>query len=513
MYQGPGLRLLAWLALALLVLWLIAFVALGYPWTVVGSSTDALSYLWTADALTHGVSRPESAFGAKLLFQGRLPPGYPIYLSAFGAGVGDGEMLRANLAQMFAVLSMMALIFAHARHAIGARLPALLILIYILAHPMVTPWAFELFSEPLYTALLMAICLIAASDRLPRAWLWAAVLIGFACLVRSIGLFLIPALALWLLAQRLWTRAIIASVVAAAPTLLWSLAKGAAADGAGGSYLAQLQSVLATADGQWMQLATTQLASLLRSFAPGGLPDALRLLIGSALLTLFLRVAWMQRRHPTFDTLAVLSTLAMLAVWPFPGYLDRLSGPIVPLMLISILHHWFRQRAVEQPQREARKAWFAGAGGAIALAAMVSTLLTLARPSIWTVEPELRPFMRNASALLAKDPAFIAKIHFASSLAARGLAEQIPAGQCVSSSFAYWVRLFAPVPVADTSMPFSWEQNPCRFVFLVNLASAGDGFNGFYPMPLPEDQYSLVFISRESPETPVLAAMIERRDH
>lgn len=512
MYQESGLRLLTWLALVLLALWLIAFVGLGYPWTMVGSSTDALSYLWTADALTHGVSRPESTFGAKLLFHGRLPPGYPIYLSAFGAGVGDGEMLRANLAQMIAVLVMLVLVFAHARRTIGARLPALLVLVTIVAHPMVTPWAFELFSEPLYTALLMAICLIAASDRLPRAWLWAAVLIGFACLVRSIGLFLIPALTLWLLARRLWTRAIIASLVAAAPTLLWSQAKGAPADGAGGSYLAQLQSVLATADGQWMQLAATQLTSLLRSFAPGGLPEGLRLLIGTAVLVLFLRLAWIQRRQPRFDTLAVLSTLAMLAAWPFPGYLDRLSGPIVPLMLIGIAHHWLQQPAVEQPRRAARGRWMVGTGAAIALTAMVLTLLTLTRTSIWNVDAELRPFMRNASALPAEDPEFIAKIHLASSLAARGLAEQIPAGQCVSSTFAYWVRLFSPVPVADTSAPFSWEQNACRFVFLVNLASDRDGFNGLYPMPLPEDQYSLVFVSRESPETPVLAAMIERRD-
>lgn len=510
-YASSGRPLLLWLTAATLLCWLIAFIAIGYPWTMVGSSLDGLSYLWMADALNHGVSRPESAFGAQLLFHGRLPPGYPLFLSTLGADSSEAGMLRANLAQMGSVLALALLIGIYAHQRTRSILAALLVVVYSMAHPMITPWAFELFSEPLYTAMLIVICMIAGNERIPRGWLWAALLIGFACLVRSIGVVLIPALMV-LLMQRSWLKAGLAGGLAAIPSLIWQISKGQPAEGSGGSYLAQWQSQLQGTDGHWMELALTQVSSLIRSIAPGGLPEAWRLLLGATLLMLFLSVAWQQRRRPTFDTLAILGTLAILAIWPFPGYLDRLSGPIVPLLLIGLIHHCLAPPVVPSPRTRQLQLWLVGSSTLLVLTAMFSTLLMLIQPAIRSAETELTPFMRNASALTADDPQFIAKIHLASALTARDLATQIPTGQCISSTFAYWLRLFASVPVMDTVTPFSWTENPCRYVFLINVESARDGFSGLYPMPLPQDQYTLVLVSREAPQLPMLAAVIERKD-
>ncbi len=505
----PTRVLLAFQALALLLLlaWLLAFLAIGYPWTMVGSSFDALSYLWMADALSQGVSSPEATFGSNLLFQGRLPPGYPIYLSAFGAGVDAEGMWRANLAQIAAVLAMAALLCSYAWKHTNSGLWVLLVALYTLAHPMITPWSFELFSEPLYASLVLAVCLIATSERLPRAWLWAGLLLGVACLVRSMGLVLIPAL-MWWLAHRSWPRALLAGIVAATPAVVWSQLKGPPGEGTGASYLAQLRMQLADADGQWLELALTQATSLIRSVAPGGLPEMLRLVLGAALLLWFFRIAWRERRSPALDTLFVLATLAILAIWPFPGYLDRLCGPVVPLMLVVLIRSASSEKAADLTRRPG--IWWAGGSTLVIMLSMLMTLASLARPSIINAEQELQPYGRNASVLNAEDPTFVAQVHLASALAARGLSDQIPAGQCISTTFGYWVRLFAPVPVKDTVTPFSWSDNPCRYIFLVNLASPRDGFSGIYPMPLPPDQYSLVFVSRETPDKPMLAAMIER---
>ncbi|MGE4071560.1 MAG: hypothetical protein AB7E72_10330 [Lysobacterales bacterium] len=501
---SPAVKLLS---LALILAWLLVFLAIGYPWTMVGSSFDALSYLWMADALSHGVSSPEAAFGSHLLFHGRLPPGYPIYLSAFGAGVDAEGMWRANLAQIAAVLAMAGLLCAYVWKRTSSGLVVLLAAMYVLAHPMITPWSFELFSEPLYTGLLLAVCLVAANEQLPRAWLWAALLLGVACLVRSMGLVLIPAL-VWWLARQSWPRAVLAGIVAATPTLIWSLLKGPPGEGTGASYLAQLQMQLAGAGGQWLEFVLTQAASLIRSVAPGALPESLRLLLGSVLLLLFFHLAWRERRSPTLETLFVLATLAILAIWPFPGYLDRLSGPVVPLLLVAVIGTAGSGHA-EEVARNSRIGWIGGSALVIMLS-MLMTLAKLGQPSIRNAEAELQPFSRNASVLDAEDPTFVAQVHLASSLAARGLSDQVPAGQCVSTTFGYWVRLFSPVPVKNTVDPFSWRDNPCRFIFLINLASPRDGFSGIYPMPLPPEQYSLVFVSRETPEKPMLAAMIER---
>jgi hypothetical protein len=503
-----------WLAGALALSWLVAFVALGYPWTMVGSSLDALSYLWMADALSHGVSRPESAFGAQYLFLSRFPPGYPIYLAAFGAGVDADGMLRANLAQMISVIALILMLWVYALRLTRSALAAWLVLVYTLAQPMMLPWSLELFSEPLYAALLLGICLLSSIERLPRAWLWMAVLIGFACLVRSIGLALIPALALWLWrTQRSPVRALAASVIAALPVAVWSLLKPMQAAGTKDSYLTQLRSELANTGDQWLDLVLAQLSGLVSALAPGSLPSALQLAIGGAVLTLFARGAWRERERPNFTTLAVVFTLLMLVAWPFPRYLDRLAGPIVPLMLISIWGWWVPRTAPTSatPMWSGYSAAVVGIGAIIALAGMTGALRSFARPALWTAETTLTPYLRNASVFAGSSPLLVAKIHHASVLSAGRLADVVPEPQCVSTTFAAWLMLHTKVPVRDTAIPFDWEHNPCRFVFVMNLGSPRDGFNGMYPMPLPRGQFASVFISRESSEAPVLAALIQRR--
>lgn len=503
-----------WIAGALTLAWLVVFVALGYPWTMVGSSLDALSYLWMADALSHGVSRPESAFGAQYLFLSRFPPGYPIYLAAFGAGVDADGMLRANLAQMTSVIALILMLWVYALRLTRSALAAWLVLIYTLAQPMMLPWSLELFSEPLYAALLLGICLLPSIERLPRAWLWMAVLIGFACLVRSIGLVLIPALALWLWrTQRSPARALAASLIAALPMAVWSLVKAMRATGTEDSYLTQLRSELANTGNQWLDLVVAQLSSLVSALAPGSLPAPLQMVIGGAVLTLFARGAWRERGRTSFTTLAVVLTLLMLVAWPFPRYLDRLAGPIVPLMLVSIWIWWVPRTSPTSatPVRSGYGAAIVGIGAIIALAGMTGALRLFARPALWATEPALTPYLRNASVFASNSPLLIAKIHHASVLSAGRLVDFVPANQCVSTTFAAWLMLHTQVPVRDTEIPFDWENNPCRFVFVMNLGSPRDGFNGMYPMPLPGGNFTSVFISRESSEAPVMAALIQRR--
>ena len=496
------------LLVALIGLWIVAFAALGYPWTMVGSSTDGLHYLWMADALHAGVSHPQSAAGANLLWHSRFPPGFPIYLSLFGAATSDGGMLRANLAQMLSVLAMMLMVLVYARQHTRSWLAALLILGYVLAHPMLVPWSVELFSEPLFTCLLLAACLLAGADRsLSRAWLWMSMLIGFACLVRAIGLLVIPALLLWLwLRHRSVWRTIVGGMLALAPSGLWSALKPSSV-GAGDSYLSQLWGTVGDISASTLTVIATQLSSFLQALAPFGFPAWLRLLIGTGLLIAFLRVVWLRRSQANFDAWAALSIMGILIFWPYPGYLDRLVGPIVPLLWVQIL----RGAPTPSEQPIARRVWIMAATLLVVIA-MSSTLSILLRPVLRVADLDLQRQMRSASVLLAEDPVSIAKIHHAGLLLAADLHSLVPAGACVSSAFAIWVRLRAKVLILDTAQPFSWQNNPCRYVMVINLASAQDGFNAYYPMPLSPAQFRPLAVARESPDAVTFAALIEAND-
>lgn len=510
MAPEPRLQTIAgWLLAGLALAWLGTYLWLGYPWTMVGSSNDGLHYLWSADALTRGLSHPLSAFGADRFWNGRFPPGYPLYLSLFGAGASSEGMRLANLAQMVSVIVLLVLILVLAIRATRSRWAGLLVLGYTLAHPMMTPWSLELFAEPLFASALITACLVADGRGIRNAWFWAALLVGCACLVRVMGLAALPALALWVwLQQRSLSRAMLVTLVALTPTLAWAALKAAVASGSGDHYLAQFRDASAAFSEDAGSFLLLQAGSFLRALAPAGIPDVLRVLVGGALLAAVLRAAWAERRHPAFATLIALPMLLLLLVWPFPEHLDRLAGPLVPLLLVLVLRHWMPAPDPGAPAPGAPRRWLSPVLATLVLASMAGALGMLWGRAARVDDPVLKPYLRNASVLRAVRPEAVAAVHHASLLLVAQLDRVVPRGDCVSTRFPAFAALRATVPLAVTALPFEWDSNPCRFVLGINLVSKHDGFDAYYPLPMIEQPFRTVLMSRESPEGLVYAALI-----
>lgn len=501
--------LLAGLALA----WLATHVCLGFPWNMVGSSNDGLNYLWTADALSRGLSHPASSFGAEKFWHGRFPPGYPLYLSLFGASSSGDGMRLANLAQMASVLALAVLVARLTVLATGSRLAAAVAVGYVLGHPMMTPWSLELFSEPLFTSMLIVACLVAEHRSLRHAALWAAFLIGGASLVRSMGLVALPAIAAWVYTrERSLTRAAGALAIAALPMLAWTVLRASVAPGDGDHYLAQFREAAALHAAEPWAFLTLQSASFVKALAPGGLPDVLRYGIGGGLLIFFLHAVWRERSRPQLATLLALPMLLLLLGWPFPAHLDRLLGPLVPLMVIVVLRHAINACRAHGTSPAALRFWLLPAMAGVALAGLLAALITLWSRAVAIDDPELRPYLRNASVLGSTEPASAAAIHHASLLLIEEIDRVVPPGACVSTRFPAFAALRTTTPLAVTVMPFAWPANPCRYVLAINLASPQDSFDAFFPITQIDGQFRTVLLSKDADSELVYAALITTPD-
>lgn len=499
---------MATLALGLaLGFWILAFLVTGHPWTMVGLFSDAVAYLWMADALSRSGADALASLGHDMLRGGRFPPGYPLYLWLFGADVGPSGMRRANLAQMLSVLACLALTLVLVRRLGGSWLLAVLGAGYVASLPWIHPWALELVSEPLFTALLLVACLMSLHPERRQQRLAMAVLLGLACLVRTMGLALLPAL--WLHACAGWRaqglgrsqaglRAAVLTLLALLPSLAWSLYQSATGLKAGDHYLAEFSAALGASDGLG-ELVGRQVHAVGAALVPASLGfDALRAPLGLVLLAAAGWAAWRLRHRVGFIAYAWAGLLAILLLWPYPEHAERLVGPLTPLSFGLLVAAANGGRLHLGPAR--RRALLAAAlvAAAVVLHALLiqgQSLLAM-RQSIEAAE--LSAYARAVTLSRDPEPARAADNLHRVLEAAAALDALLPDGACVVSSLPEIVALRASRPVRQLLMPFEAATQPCRYLLAVNLLAPQRGLPALYPLLENGQGLRVAYLSRSA---------------
>lgn len=503
--QRFAARLLASAACCALLAWLSLYVAVGYPWTQVGSYVDAHYYLLSADALTQGVDAAGSRAGATWLTTGRFPPGYPLYLSLFGAARDAEGLVRANLAQMLSLLLMLALCFGYFARAGGSRTKAVLALLAIPALSFVQPWSLELTSEPLFTAMLAGACWMALLPAFPRRWLWMGTLLGLAALVRTLGLVLAPVLALWTWREtRDWRRAAASLLLACAPALAWQAFQWLGHAGTH-SYATEFQSGIAGIGGWWSSLGE-RASLLLAALTPRQLPGPAFVAFGLLLLAALLAAAPRAVRAGDFGSWAALAMLATLLAWPYPEHLERLAGPVAPLLVAVLLAHL--RRADTAPVRRPLATTLSvsllalGAGGHLLASQRLLQLQGAVR------DPLLAPYLRSVVAYNRDDPTRELENYHQVLVAASMLEQFVPPGACVLTTMQLVVRQRSDADVRLLRPPFPPADSSCEYVLAVNLA-ARDGVPALYPLDSGQAGLQTVYTTLTS-ERFLSAALLKR---
>lgn len=474
----------AWLHRHWAILLVLAVVAaLYFPWShndALGLPfADAPNYLMMAQHYTLG-GHTDPIY-AQTASAARFPPLYPLTLAICGAAE---DLLRAHaLTTSFLLLGLLA-VYAWLREVQIERALAALLVLTFAAVPGSWLAALSIQSEYLYLALSFgALALMASHLRngRPQALYGAALLVCAAILARTVGISLLPPLALLVWRAR-WRTGLWAAALVLLPLLAWHFAHR--------THLSYDHALLAVFggpgwDGLWRQLAA-ELPALhhgyshnflhgMESWSP--LFDAFGAIgLGAA--------AWRAARLQP-DGLYVVVHLAILLVWPFPEEAARFLWVLLPLLLaqpLLLLSEW---RAANRP----------------AVAALLcAPALLLALPAIalageryrlaaYEDIPEVRGYVnwyqRDEGA--ARQSAEIYAVIVSS---IQAIAEQVPANDCVIGvrpdliNF-YGHRLAGDPPLNSVPDPEFGEmlrRSGCGYIFVASIRDAVYP-NFFHPLP------------------------------
>lgn len=482
-----GAFALALLPLAALYFWLTWFPEIGT------GHGDGIIYLVTARH--YAPYWPADALAATWAAQTQFPPLYPALLAAAG---GPLDFRLAHGATTVFLLAAFAACYAWlVALGTGRALAAAATAAFALV-PGTFLQSLYLHPEGLYVALvLLALALLARAeqDSAPALFWVAAAAVGAAILTRTVGVTLLPALAIVLFRQRpaRWPAML---VLAVAPAIAWNLAHDPP-----WSYTDTLRSyyVDAPASAIWQTLATSivtdatgLLENLLRSARLRGVVALLALVAAGVAVVRFLR--------GRADAWYVAGYVAVLALWPFPEEARRLSWVLVPFVVgYAVL-------------------------AAQALAARAPATLERLRPALpWApvavlalvVLPELALLLGRATHPLAASAGYrhypewyeaplaparwLAELHRATPPAMRRFGRQLPEGECAFStmpliaSFHSGRDVRPPPPEAADAQAFEdgLRAAGCRF-FIFTLDS-GRGFSTFhYPLERVRDRVEIL---------------------
>jgi hypothetical protein len=277
-----------------------------------------------------------------------FPPGYPALLALLWkispAFPGNVALFKFANAALLGIAAAAACRFAIARLALGRVVALVTVLLFtVCAHVLVL--GVTVMSEPLFLVLLFAslLCAERAVDEPSlRNVLAATIVAALLTYVRTLGVLVIPAVVLVLLARRRWRAAFTATAVAALVMLPWQLWVRAHANevpgvfsGKYGDYAGWLVEAMRT-DGARFVAATVRqnlrsLASLGVDYSStGGLHPAIQhTALGVMVLLLVAGSIRLAVRAPVAASF-LMSYLGVVLIWPF--YPARFLAAIWPLM-------------------------------------------------------------------------------------------------------------------------------------------------------------------------------------
>ena len=340
------------------------------PWPVGVFQDDAI-YVVLAKALASGegfrmINLPGSPHAT------HFPPGYPVLLAALwklSPEFPDNIVVFKFANALFLAATAIATYkFARSRFGLGTAGSSVAAIVGTLSVVVLVITGVVL-SEPLYMALVIPTLFVAekaAEDDSPRTAAAAGALIGVLTLVRTLGVFLLPAALLVLLFRRRWRAALMLAVVAMAfiaPWQLWvSAYQGETASPFVGKYGAY---------GQW----------LADGYHAGGLPFARAVLaknsdqlfgfigyitmpvapvwprvlsLGTVLGT-FALGAWAVRRRVPVTLLFLVGYGAVVLAWPFePTRFALVWWPVLAALFVAGVRVIWRWRPAGAPGRGLR---------------------------------------------------------------------------------------------------------------------------------------------------------------
>jgi hypothetical protein len=333
-------------------------------------------------------------------------------------------------------------------------------------------------------AMLLALCSLAIAQHVPRRWFWMAILLGLACLVRKMGVVLIPVLVvhLWRGGGD-WRKAILAGVVAALPTLAWQAYQTLSGQHASTSYVAELHNGLGMI-GSWWETLPERLARIALTAAPYLLPLWAKWCFVALLAFFALPPAWAALKRFDFVAWSALMLLATLVAWPYPDHMDRLMGPVVVLIASMVVAGGASSR---RPTDRASSRWKSAAGAA--LAALVA--VGVAQSALWLASmpgrissPELAPYQRSFVGHNRSDPRREFENYHQIMLASELLQSAVPADACVDTTMSLLISLRTRVRLRLMTAPHQWESSPCDYLLAIN-SRGGAGPPALYPLGDP----------------------------
>jgi hypothetical protein len=461
----------------------LAVIAVLYLWTAgltdyLGPNSDSLTYIY------HSVwySRGGEPWLSDFVRSSPFPPGFPIWLSAFGAAPGnDAAAIIANSVAF--VLSLVAFSLLVRTYGITGLANLAVCAVAYLSFGFFS-FTRSVGSEGLYMAFAFGalVLLRTTQDSVSRQKSAAAALmVAAAYLIRSIGFLLIVAyLANEFRSRRLQVFPMIVMLV---PVICWVIIANLLFDGSR-SYVAQFLSLNPIENiPAWVASNVSALAVTLKNYS--GWHMVLAVALFAAV------VANVVRRSFKLDPVAIyfLGYVVVVTLWPYPSHMERFFLPLWPLTVLFLFD--FIQSMGPLP-----KVWKRAVAGAFGVVLLGGSMVQLVNVSQWDFPEELAQYRYTTPIMVqtnADDALRLADYFHRGILVATETSRFVKSGQCVTSIVPHLVsfysqrqvaRILLGAPHGDTMRKLSF----CPFVFVFGLES--DSWEGslFYPVDLPSER-------------------------
>ena len=500
----------------------IFYFSITYNDFVVGFLSDDATYLLMAEMYSPWV-KGTSPLLEFLRYDFQFPPLYPLLLAIMGVTSTTPE--TASLVTTGFLLLSFVIIGIWGWVETKNSVLAVMIPVIFALLPSSILFSQDLLSEFLFICFLYAaFACLAGKDLNDRHWLFAALMIGFASLTRTIGISIIVAYAILLFFNRP-KKSFIFFIVSALPLVSWNL----------------FRLLIASEHVYWEiisgQFTGTSIVGLLKFIAQqivilgeswfwlfSVFNDAeiyhfISVVVASLFFVIFLYSFFIRFRLKKFDAFCIPVYLGIIVLWPFTGvhFVSRFLYPLLPLIIFYNIYGIILLAKTKIRKR-------------LGIGIYLLLLITMAAPANYqfvkraylTIDTELMPYRRSRSWLLASsDEQAIHEAVYTREFfqVLRKISDKIPANECIFTFqtpvvMLYTNRIAGSLPAPDVSDDvFEQKISACRFIFATYLADSNGIYPRFYPLKRLEGNKNyeiLPFYPEHAGYSEPVAFLIER---